>query len=115
MSSKVFRWLLWLAIAFTLVMALLPKPPELPGDPGDKVQHVMAFLTLTVLTVLAYPGVRLVTIFIALSGFGVLIELLQMIPALNRDAQWEDWLADSAAVLAVLALAVLVRRIAVRR
>jgi hypothetical protein len=38
-----------------------------------------------------------------LSAFGAIIEVLQAIPALNRDSDPIDWLADTAAAALVLA------------
>jgi VanZ family protein len=103
--------LFWATCAFTLVMALLPQPPQLPGSPSDKVQHVAAFLVLTSLAIMAYPRVSLLRIGLLMVLFGLLIELLQLIPALNRDGSALDWLADGAAVAAVLGTASLLRRI----
>jgi hypothetical protein len=40
------RLVFWLALAVTLVMALLPNPPTLPRQATDKVQHVAAFAAL---------------------------------------------------------------------
>ena len=104
-----FRLAFWAALAVALVMALLPQPPPLPGEPPDKVLHILAFLTLTALALAAYPTVSKLRLAVALSAFGAMIEILQMIPSLNRDAQWMDWIADTGAVLAVLALAGLLR------
>ena len=43
------RILFWLALVFAVVMAVLPKPPELPIDRfGDKFAHILAFGTLAV-------------------------------------------------------------------
>ncbi len=92
----------WSAALFALVMASLPKPPHLPGDPGDKVQHIIAFLTLAALAAAAYPRVPLLRLALGLSAFGAVIETIQLIPALNRDAEWVDWLADTAAAALVL-------------
>lgn len=108
------RWLIpvfWAAVAFALVMALLPMPPQLPGSPSDKVQHVLAFSVLAALGVGAYPRLRLLKLGTGLSAFGALIEMLQSIPQLHRDASAVDWLADSAAVALVLALEYFRRRL----
>lgn len=107
--QPLFRVAFWAAFAVALVMALLPQPPQLPGEPPDKILHILAFLTLTVLALAAYPRVAPHCLAVALSAFGAMIEILQMIPALNRDAQWLDWVADTAAVMAVLAVAALLR------
>jgi VanZ family protein len=94
--------LFWGALAFTLVMALLPKPPHLPGDPSDKVQHIVAFAVLAAMASSAYPRTGVVRVWAGLLVFGALIELLQAIPSLHRDSSLIDWIADCAAVTIVL-------------
>lgn len=96
--------LFWLALAFTLVMALLPKPPAVPMAPGDKLQHMAAFAVLSLLSAIAFPRRRPVELFAAMAACGALIEVLQLIPALHRDAEFADWLADCSASLAALTL-----------
>lgn len=98
------RLAFWLALALTLVMALLPNPPALPMQATDKVQHMAAFAALTFLAALGFPRLRLRVIFVAMAALGMAIEVLQMIPTLHRDAQASDWLADCAATLATLLL-----------
>ncbi len=78
-------------------MALLPKPPELPGNPGDKFQHMLAFATLGVLAASGWRDKPLWVLFGALAAFGGFIEIAQAVPALHRDSQWSDWIADMAA------------------
>ena len=98
------RLVFWLALAVTLVMALLPNPPALPMQAADKVQHIAAFAALTFLAALGFPDRRLGVIFVAMAALGFAIEVLQMIPTLHRDAQASDWLADCAATAATLLL-----------
>jgi VanZ family protein len=50
-----------------------------------------------------------------LSAFGALIELIQLIPALHRDAELMDWAADTAAAGAVLLIVAIVRARSARR
>ena len=76
---------------------VLPHPPQLPGAPSDKVQHIAAFLVLGALASFAFPRTSPVYLASALSLFGAVIELVQMIPALNRDGDPVDWIADTAA------------------
>ena len=102
--NRLFAAAFWIALLFALVMALLPKPPQLPGNPTDKVQHILAFATLTVLASAAYPRLRWWRILLGLAAFGALIEICQAIPMLHRGASLADWIADCAAVAAVLAL-----------
>lgn len=89
--------LFWAAALFAFVMAVLPHPPRLPGNPSDKVQHVIAFATLGLLGGFAYPRAQAFRLAVGLSLFGALIELVQAIPALNRDSDVIDWIADTAA------------------
>jgi len=84
-------------------MALLPHPPQLPAAPGDKVQHMLAFCTLGAIAAAGWRKRSLLTLFVALCLFGGAIELLQMIPALHRDAEATDWLADMVAAAVSLA------------
>jgi VanZ family protein len=85
-------------------MAVLPHPPEVPGHPNDKVQHIAAFATLALLGSFAYPRAALTKLLLWLSLFGAFIEIAQAIPALHRDSDVFDWLADTTAVAAVLLL-----------
>jgi VanZ family protein len=108
---RLARLLFWSAAAFALVMACLPQPFALPGDPGDKLLHIIAFAVLALLAVFAYPRTRLLAILAGLSLFGIMIELVQLIPALNRTADWIDWAADTLATAAVLVCVFLLRRL----
>jgi hypothetical protein len=100
----------WLALIFAVTMALLPKPPEVMGDVGDKYQHMLAFACLTVLASFGYPDARPLRIAERLSFVGALIEVLQSIPALQRDCQIMDWVADTGAILVTLTVLMLIRR-----
>jgi hypothetical protein len=105
MRSSVYpRLIFWAAAAFAFVMAVIPHPPHLPGEPNDKIQHIAAFATLGLLGAWAYARAPLLRIAIGLSLFGALIEIVQAIPALHRDSDVLDWLADTAACAAVLLL-----------
>jgi hypothetical protein len=93
------------ASAFALTMALLPKPPKVPIDAfGDKFEHMLAFATLALLARLAFPRASAWRLLERLSFFGALIEVFQAIPALHRDCDWHDWVADTIAIAAMLAL-----------
>jgi VanZ family protein len=99
----------WGATTFAFVMAVLPHPPEVPGVQSDKVQHILAFVVLAGLGAAAYPKMGLARLGFALSCFGALIELVQAIPALHRDSDFTDWVADTIAASAVLVLAYFLR------
>lgn len=92
--------LFWVAAVFAFVMAVLPHPPYVPAN--DKVQHVAAFATLGVLGSFAYPRLSALRLLIGLSLFGAFIEVVQAIPALHRDSDPLDWLADTIACAIVL-------------
>lgn len=97
------------ALAFTIVLALLPAPPALPVETGDKVMHMIAFAVLSLLAFLSFPKRRIIELFAWMAVLGSLIEVLQMIPALHRDAEFADWVVDCAASLVVLILCRTVR------
>lgn len=94
---RIVRTIFWAAAFFAFVMAVLPHPPQLPGAPSDKVQHIAAFLVLGALASFAWPRTSPVYLATALSLFGAVIEIVQLIPALNRDGDPLDWIADTAA------------------
>ncbi len=82
----------WGAVVITLWFALYPQPPDLL--PTDKAQHSLAFGVLTALALTAYGTEGWLVTAIALAAFGGAIEILQLIPALHRDADVVDWLTD---------------------
>ena len=94
---RLARLAFWGALVFSFFMAILPQAPPVPGSPSDKTLHMLAFGTLGFLASLGWPQARWWGLFLALSGFGGLIEIVQSIPALGRDAQLSDLLADCAA------------------
>ncbi|MDE2406195.1 MAG: hypothetical protein KGM17_16105 [Sphingomonadales bacterium] len=102
-SEKSMRALFVLAAVFAVVMALLPKPPGLPIDSlGDKFEHMLAFGVLAVLARLGWRAAPSSPILERLSFLGALIEVFQSIPALQRDCDPKDWIADTLAVALVL-------------
>ena len=109
-TKLILRLLFWGAALFALVMALLPHPPDVPGNPSDKVQHIAAFATLGMLGSFAYARLRPWRLIVGLSLFGAMIEVAQAIPALHRDSDPLDWLADTVACTAVVLLIGWLRR-----
>lgn len=97
------RVTLFAAVAFAVTMALLPHPPGLI-EVGDKSQHMLAFAVLAVLAAWSYPAASLLRLGERLSFLGALIEVLQAIPALHRDCDIRDWIADTVAISVVLGL-----------
>lgn len=106
-----WRLLLAIALAFAVTMALVPQPPPTPiGFLGDKWQHMLAFATIAVLAALSYPQVPLLRVGERLSFLGALIEMVQAIPALHRDCDILDWVADTVAIALVLIVVAAIRR-----
>lgn len=97
--------LFWAALAFSFVCAVAPAEKLHLGD-ADKAEHVLAFFTLTVLATVAYPRRALAVTAMKILAYGVFIELVQSIPALGRQADFNDLAADACAILvAVMVMA----------
>lgn len=103
------RLLRLLQVAFVIACligvayALMPKPPKLPTYSwGDKVEHMLGFASLALLAVLAFPKMPRWRIIERLSFLGALVEVFQSIPALGRDCDVKDWIADTVAVIVVV-------------
>lgn len=112
MTQVRLPWLLALiaATAFALYMAINPHP-AVQVEVYDKWQHMAAFATLTILSVLAFPTGSLVRIGERLSFLGAMIEVVQSIPALHRDCDIMDWVADTAVIIGVLVVVWIGRRV----
>lgn len=96
--------LFWASVAVSGYFAIVPAPtPPVTGLWIDKIQHMTAFLTMTLLGGLAYRG-QLPKLGLGLIAFGALIEIVQMIPVLNRDAEIGDFVADVFALSVGLAI-----------
>lgn len=107
MWPVLLRILFWAALLAALIVATLLEPVQ--AGASDKVQHAVGFAALTAMGLLAYPAAPLWKLAVGLSAFGLLIELLQGLPAVGRDADALDWLADCLGILAVLLVAALRR------
>ncbi|MBL8303097.1 MAG: VanZ family protein [Ideonella sp.] len=79
-------------ILLVCLIAFNPHTRHLPTTGWDKLNHLLAFTSLGLAAWWAYPGARW-SAFVALLGFGVLIELVQtQIP--GHSAEAADLLAD---------------------
>lgn len=92
----------WLAIVWSIIMligCLTPHEdvPEELSSFNDKGLHVAIFIPFAVLWILA--GFRVGRVLIAGILFGALIEILQGILPINRNADWFDLAADSLGVV----------------
>jgi hypothetical protein len=98
----------WLCLLGAVTLALLPHPPEF-RELGDKAQHMLAFGTLALLGSFAFPGMTKARLGERLSFLGALVEVAQSLPALHRDCDIRDWVADTLAIVAVLVVLHLLR------
>jgi hypothetical protein len=99
----------WVTLLGVFAAAEVPSkhPPDLFG--WDKANHFAAFYALSVLGAGAFPRLSLLALGAWLSAFGALIELVQALPFIHRDADVVDWLTDTAAVAAALCPLLLAR------
>ena len=110
LGGRLAQSIFWAATLFTLVMALIPKPPAVPVGYGDKIEHAVAFATLGTLGVFGYPRLSGLRLIVALSLFGAFIELAQATPIIHRDCDPLDWVADTVACLIAVLAAQRLRR-----
>ena len=84
-------------VAFSLAVAWFAFRPAATiegGLPWDKANHAVAFLTWTVLAACGWPRNGLVRSAGIMLGAGIAIELIQGLPAVGRDADVWDVVAD---------------------
>lgn len=102
------------ALAFAVVVAWFAFRPAMEvegGLPWDKANHAVAFLILTILTGLGWPRLPTAFLFALMMVAGVMMEVVQGLPAIGRDADVMDVVADGVGTLIGLAaLWVLSRR-----
>lgn len=109
--ERLARILFVVALIGATTLAVMPQPPQLPTDRfGDKFNHMLAFATLAALAAAGWPRASRWRVIERLSFLGALIEVLQSIPALHRDCDIRDWIADTLAVAVVTGIAALVAR-----
>ena len=99
----------WAALALTFMGAILPADLAPQIFHWDKAEHFVAFYVLAIFAAAAYSRQGLFFLGASLSGVGALIELIQALPLVHRDADFKDWVADTVAITAALAPIVLNR------
>jgi hypothetical protein len=108
-------------IACAIVTAIYAFAPPGSGRhlfPWDKADHFASFFAITAAAVVALPRVRLVWIALLVSAAGGAIELIQALPGVGRDCDVWDWVAENAAIAAVVGLVIAAevrRQLAARR
>lgn len=88
----------WLAVIWTIIMLIgcLAPHADIPGpliSLNDKLQHSIIFVLFAFLWMEA--GLRLNTVLLIGILFGGLIEVLQYLLPINRNADWADFAADT--------------------
>jgi len=102
---QVAKGMYWLAFTAITVLALLPGPAAPPRLLGiDKLEHAAAFLVLTLLAAFGWRGLPLWFISLAMITHGLVIELIQGSPILQRTASFADIVADAIGIALALIL-----------
>ena len=105
----------WLLI---FVATHVPNPEDLPApDVSDKLLHFSAYFVLYALLSVrhrllagGWPGGNCQVKFLLLTtSYAALDELLQMLPGINRNADWLDGFADCGGLLTAAAIVWLIR------
>ncbi|MCI3134066.1 VanZ family protein [Phenylobacterium aquaticum] len=106
------RLALYAAAVGVLFWLTLSPTDELPKVTlWDKAEHALAWFVLTALGLVLSPRrPRAIAVFALF--LGVLVEVLQAILPVGRDADWHDAVADSVGVFAALGLYALGLRLA---
>jgi VanZ family protein len=115
------RWVFWFCTAayWGAIFTLTHLPPaqvnQLPHF-WDKAEHGLAYFMLSLLLggslMMAFPHHRRIPVWVLLIGwtYGLVDELLQMLPMVHRDAELLDWVADACGVWAGVTILWLIRR-----
>jgi hypothetical protein len=92
-------------LACALVTALFAFSPPRMGMhlfPWDKADHFLSFFVIMTVTLVSFPRTRVLWLAFAVSLLGALIEVVQGLPMVGRDADPFDWMAENAAIAAVV-------------
>jgi hypothetical protein len=88
----------------TAVYAFAPPGSGKHLFPWDKADHFASFFAIMTAAAVAFPRVRLIWIALVVSAAGGAIELIQGLPNVERDRDVWDWVAENAAIGAVVGL-----------
>lgn len=95
----------WVFVALALFFCLVPG--GIPGTSrvNDKVMHITGYLALTIWFTGIYPRSRYAAIALSLLAMGILVEILQGVMHLGRQAELRDVYADAVGIAIGLAVA----------
>jgi hypothetical protein len=99
---NLLRLMFWTAVIVTLYLASVPQPLAIFSS--DKSEHQLAFAVLSLLALTAFPRAPRWWLMLGLAGLGGAIEIIQLNPALRRQADITDWFADLKAIAVVFTL-----------
>lgn len=111
MTQRLPRIIFAVVLIGTFIAATLPNAEAPDFGDGDKINHIVAFITLSLAAAWAWPRAAVWRIGLWMSAIGGLIELVQAIPFIARDAEWGDWFADTVAAVIALSIVALLRRL----
>ncbi len=98
------RIALFACTVITAAFAFAPPSSNAHLFPWDKADHFAAFFAIMTASVVAFPRARIVWIAVVVSAAGAAIELIQGLPSVGRDCDVWDWMAENAAIAAVVGL-----------
>lgn len=95
-AARFWQAMLVLLVIAVCFLALTPTPPSPIVRHWDKLNHAAAFAALTLSALLGLWPHRTGSwrVFLPMLGFGVLIEILQMLVP-GRSSEWADLFADA--------------------
>jgi len=106
---KLFRFALYSATVSIYILAMLPLEVAQIATPlWDKTNHFIAFFVLSILIKLSY-NLQSIKIFIYLLGYGVFIELSQILFTTTRFGEVNDVIADIIGIIIGLVVIYLCR------
>ena len=100
-------WLVfgWVSVAAAMVLSLVPVTTVQLPDWNDKYEHAAGYFLLTFWFCSIYPLQRSWVVGLAMMGMGLLVEILQGLMQLGRQADAMDLVADAIGIVPALLLA----------
>lgn len=98
--QKWLRIAFWLLLGTILALSIMPAEDAPTVFANDKLNHALAFFTLSLMARMLWSRAHFAMLIGLLALFGGGIELLQWAMGFGRDADWMDFAADIAAILA---------------
>lgn len=90
----------------TVAFAFAPVRTGAHLFPWDKADHYAAFFAIMTAALVAFPRLPIAWTIVLVSAAGGAIELVQGLPAVGRDCDVWDWIAENAAIASVVGLLV---------